>query len=543
MTAGRAPWAVLVALLLLVAAFGLRLRAAARPGLWADEIFSLAVATGHSLEHPAAEADPSAGDFVQATDAVPAAAYRRYAAFDDPPAGPSRVVRAVLLSDTSPPLYYLLLNAWTRVLGPSDPALRAFSVWWTLASLPFAWLVGRRLGGSFAGWSACLLLAFAPVAFFYSLEGRMYAMVGCLVLALIWLTLRLADADRPTAVQALWVAGGAAGLLTHYFFAFVWAACVGWLLWTATPWRRRVALLTAATVGLVAPWFAQVPASLARWRVTGDWLNGVLMWPNAALEPIRLSASLLGAKSDLGGWQQGDLALIVILATLAVLLARAGSARTMLVRPVMLLWACWIAAAVGPLAFDLARQTTTSTIARYYLAGLPAAALLAAIAISRLPRPASVAVLAAVLLTWLPGTWKASRAPVLRPNEPYTILDQRLERWAQPGDVVLVRSYPSGVIGVARYLERDIPLVAWVTQLGTRRTPADLERVLRGRRRVALATIHAGGASDPVQPWLEANARLLGRDSFRRSSAEVLYFAPLHGETFFAPTDVAGRWE
>ena len=92
--AGRAPWPVLVALLLLVAAFGLRARAVARPGLWADEIFSLAVATGHSLEHPAAEADPAAGDFVQATDAVSPAAYRRYAEFDDPPAGPGRVIRA-----------------------------------------------------------------------------------------------------------------------------------------------------------------------------------------------------------------------------------------------------------------------------------------------------------------------------------------------------------------------------------------------------------------------------------------------------------------
>jgi hypothetical protein len=60
---------------------------------------------------------------------------------------------------------------------------------------------------------------------------------------------------------------------------------------------------------------------------------------------------------------------------------------------------------------------------------------------------------------------------------------------------------------------------------------------------VALATIHAGGVDDPVRPWLEANARLLGRDTFRRSSAEVLYFAPLEGETFFAPADVAARWE
>jgi hypothetical protein len=306
---------------------------------------------------------------------------------------------------------------------------------------------------------------------------------------------------------------------------------------------RHVTVLTAITLVLAAPWLAQVPASLARWRVTGDWLSGPLMWPDALLTPFRLAASLLGAKSDLGGWQQGDIVLLVIVAAVLVLLARLGSAKSMWAPRVMLLWVCWIAASAGPIMFDLARGTTTSTISRYFLPGLPAAVLLGAVAISRLPRLQSAAILAAVLLAWLPGTWKASRAPVPRPNEPYTVLDRRLEAWAQPGDLVLVRSLPSGVIGVARYLKRDIPLVAWVTQLGTRRTPADLERVLRGRRRVALATIHAGGAADPVQPWLEANARLLGRDTFRRSSAEILYFAPLQGETFFAPREVATRWE
>ena len=33
--------------------------------LWVDELFSLAIATGHSLEHPAAAAKPALGDFVE----------------------------------------------------------------------------------------------------------------------------------------------------------------------------------------------------------------------------------------------------------------------------------------------------------------------------------------------------------------------------------------------------------------------------------------------------------------------------------------------
>ena len=88
----------------------------------------------------------------------------------DPPAPDGS---AVLLSDTSPPLYYLLLNLWIRAFGTGDAALRLCSVWWAALSLPLLWLVGRQLGGDRTAWSACLLFAFSPVALSYSVEGRM----------------------------------------------------------------------------------------------------------------------------------------------------------------------------------------------------------------------------------------------------------------------------------------------------------------------------------------------------------------------------------
>ena len=128
-------------MLLLGAALLLRVMLALRPGLWGDEIFSLAMATGHSLEHPAAEADPALGDFVQPAGVEPSSTYRRYVEHQDPPAGIGRVARAVFLSDTSPPLYYLLLHGWTRALGTGDAALRLFSLLWAVLAAPFLWLL------------------------------------------------------------------------------------------------------------------------------------------------------------------------------------------------------------------------------------------------------------------------------------------------------------------------------------------------------------------------------------------------------------------
>lgn len=530
----RASWPVPVVLALVLLAVLLRIAAASRPGLWADEIFSLAMATGHSLEHPAAQAIPALGDFVEPPESQSPSVFRRYAEHEEHPVGVGRVVRAVLVSDTSPPLYYVLLNWWTRMFGTGDAALRLFSVWWAVLSLPLLWLVGREVGGSKAGWSACLLFSFSPVAVFYSVEGRMYSLLWCLGLSLAWLTLRLSPGgDRPW-LPALWVLTGVAGLLTHYFFAFVWLACLVWLWLDGRVPYRRVAVLAGATLLAVLPWYLEVPASLARWRITGGWLDGELHWPRALGRPFVLAGSLLSGRSFLGGWHWADRVALGLFLVLAMWMVRQGMVRRMFSERVLLVWGWLGAACAGPLVFDLLRHTTTTNVPRYALPGLPAAMLLAALALSQLPPKIHLAFLTAVLLAWLPGCRAAVAARVPRPWEPYPLLSTRLESWARPADLVLVRSIPSGVVGVARYLKRDIPLAAWVTRLGAREVPADLERLLRGRRRVAVATIHDLSPPGPLDDWLQAHGRLLGRETFRWSRAEVLYYAPSDGDTFFS---------
>jgi 4-amino-4-deoxy-L-arabinose transferase-like glycosyltransferase len=530
----RPAWLGPVVLGLVLAALLVRVAAAARPGIWADEIFSLAMATGHSLEHPAAQADPAHGDFQEPRDARPPAEFRRYAEHDREPAGPARVVRAVLLSDTSPPLYYLLLNPWTRAFSTGDAALRLFSVWWAAASLPLLWLLTREVGGDTrAAWSAVLLFSFSPPAVYYAAEGRMYAMVWVLALALALATLRLArDGIRP-GLAALWVGAGSAGLLTHYFFGFVWLACLAWL-WLARPRPRRGGLagLVGVTLLAVLPWYVELPASLSRWRVSGEWLAGEMSWPHALGRITALAGGLFAGESYLSGWRWAGAAVGLLLALTLVRLARQGTLRELAAPRPLLLWAWVGAACAGPAIFDLLRDTTTSEIPRYAVSALPAALLLAALGLSRLPGAVHLAVLSAILLAWLPAGWAAATARTPRPSQPYVRLDSRLEAWAGPDDLILIHSNPSGVIGVARYLGRDLPLVSWVSRLGTRRVPDDLQLLLAGRRRVALVKIHHLGAPSPPEAWLRKHARLLGQESFRRSSAAVLYFGPRDGESF-----------
>jgi 4-amino-4-deoxy-L-arabinose transferase-like glycosyltransferase len=512
---------VLLAALLFSFAALLRVALARGEGLWADEFFSLAMATGHSLEHPAAAADSSSGDFVEGRDALPAGAWGRYLAHEHPPAGPVRITRAVFLSDTSPPLYYILLGYWTRALGTADAALRLFSVLWALVSLPLLWLLGRRLGGTRGAGFAVLLYAAAPISLYYSGEGRMYSLLWCLALATAWLTLRLHDRGTAPGRSIPWAFCAAAGLLTHYFFAFAWAGMLLWLwLHPGRADRRRLVLAMGLVAVTVLPWYLRVPASLAQWRVTGDWLAGHLSRREVLTRPFELAWSYFSERGMWGGSQRAERVAQVLFVILG-LTALARSWRR-LTRPAPRLVWLWLGAAcAGPVVFDLLRGTIASSIARYALAGLPAAALLAGLALSSLGRVAGPALAGLILLAWSPAI-RVVITNASRYRGAYLEAAEAAARWAGPQDLVIVHSIPSGVVGIARYLPPEVPVAAWVGQLEQRRVPDDVAALVAGRRRVALVRIHAVGAPAPELDWLRQHATFRGPAT--ADDAPVLWF-------------------
>ena len=518
------------ALLVVIAlAAGLRVALLDRQGLWADEVFSLAIATGHSLEHPAAEADPGQGDYVEAPAPLPAAAYRRYLEHEDPPAGFSRVIRAVRLSDTSPPLYYLLLNGWTRRAGTSDAALRLFSVLWALAAMPVLWLIARRVGGEAAALPAVVLFAASPLGLYYSAEARMYSLVMFLTASMVALTLSMVIRPAKPWLVGTWSVVNAAALLTHYFTGFVWVACLAWLALRLRRIRWAwIAGGVAVTVLLVLPWYVLLPESLGRWRVTGDWLYSPLGFRPTLVAPFRLAWSFLSgqgfwASSARSGWLAG-----LAFAVVAVALAFAFR-RRLFSDDRGLVWLWVVAACTGPVAFDLAQGTSTAAIPRYALAGLPGVLVLAAIGLGRIRPAGRVAVLLVILLAWSSGVRAILRLPS-RQLEPYREVGVSLSAAVTSGDLVLVHSIPSGVLGIARYVNGSTMLASWVGQLGQRSVPDDVEALTEGRARVIVVRIHEVGAPAPQESWLRVHARLV--DESRREAARLSVFEPRSGERF-----------
>ena len=135
-----------------------------------------------------------------------------------------------------PPFYFLALHPWQLVAGQSEFALRFFSVFWGVLSVPLLYALVRRLADKRAALLTALLATVSPFLVAYSREARMYSLLPFLAMLAI-LTFRRA-LERPQqpwwwSVYGLLLVIGTA---THYFFAFLGAATALYLLLS---WPRR----------------------------------------------------------------------------------------------------------------------------------------------------------------------------------------------------------------------------------------------------------------------------------------------------------------
>jgi 4-amino-4-deoxy-L-arabinose transferase-like glycosyltransferase len=191
-----------------------------------------------------------------------------------------------LRQDGAPPLFYAVLHVWTELFGTGDGAVRALSGVVSVATLPLAYLAGRRLGGKAVGWAAVLVLVSSPYAIRFATESRMYALVMFLVL---WGYLALRRAlEKPTLGRLAVVALVTALLVYTQYWCFYVIAAVGLGLivaaWRGSPELRRPAIRTIVAIAIggltFLPW---VPTFLDQLQHTGTpWGDPVVPWSGAA---------------------------------------------------------------------------------------------------------------------------------------------------------------------------------------------------------------------------------------------------------------------
>lgn len=266
---------------LILAGFALRIVAVGLPSYWGDEMVSVTVAR------------------------LPTSAIPGWVAENDP----------------HPPLYYLVLHGWTRLVGESEFATRALSALLGVAAIPLVGALARRLFGPVAVIVAMALLALNPLQVAQARDARMYPLLVALTLGatlILWQQLRRPSVGGWASYTLL----GAAALYTHYYGGLALIAHGLWALTLLRTNRRFVLQFVAAGAGttlLYLPWLAPslivVTAYEGYGWSTGE--SGIGSWPQAVARCLQVF--LTGPWTPAEPWN-------VAVTGLAVALAVGGTA-------------------------------------------------------------------------------------------------------------------------------------------------------------------------------------------------------------------------
>jgi mannosyltransferase len=186
-------------------------------------------------------------------------------------AGLGATLHAVVHTENTPPLWYVLEWGISRALGSGAVALRLLSALAGVASVPVAWAIGRELAGRRAAVAGALFTAVNPLFVWYSQEARAYALF-VLFAGLAMLFFLRADRERTPAAMAAFALSGSLALLTHYFAVFMLIPMVLWLAFHRD--RSRAVLPAIGALAIVG--LALVPLISAQGGHGTQWIG---RWP------------------------------------------------------------------------------------------------------------------------------------------------------------------------------------------------------------------------------------------------------------------------
>jgi len=219
--------------------------------------------------------------------------------------------------EPDPPLYYLLINGWTRLFGVGPLGLRSLSIILFLAALPIMRQAGEAWFGRRAGRLAMLLSAVHPAHLFFGFAARWYALVFLLTAVLLWLT----AAPRPGATALnrnsvrnhtiAWAFAAAALAYANTFGLVMAGLC--WVVGAARDaGSRRPAChwpaAAAVAVGLYLPWLPAVARQYQIFQGSGGSWGG---WASTA---ARTTLALLTGNlaSPEAWWAWGPMAVATV---------------------------------------------------------------------------------------------------------------------------------------------------------------------------------------------------------------------------------------
>jgi len=179
------------------------------------------------------------------------------------------------------PVYYFILRLWMR-LGDSELVLRALSVVFAAASIPFMWHFAKMLCSRVeAALVATVLLAMSPFYLYYAQEARMYTLLGFLAIVA---SLALARwLEREDGRWLVWYGvSSSVGVYTHFFFSILMISHLAGVMW----WRDyrgakvfRLLAVQALVAVAYAPWLFVILTGQHNEQMWKGWSHVLLSLP------------------------------------------------------------------------------------------------------------------------------------------------------------------------------------------------------------------------------------------------------------------------
>ena len=140
-----------------------------------------------------------------------------------------QVLKGCLGYEEHPPLYYVVMLAWTKLFGTGIVALRMPSVVFGVASIPLVYLLGRREWGQVTGLVAAGMMAVNGHHIFWSQAARGCTLACFLGIASTLALLRINEVSRPLRGLFFYCVLVFLGLTADYYYWPIFAVQVLWV--------------------------------------------------------------------------------------------------------------------------------------------------------------------------------------------------------------------------------------------------------------------------------------------------------------------------
>ena len=282
---------------------------------------------------------------------------------------PVETIVEIAWTDPNPPLYTLVLSAWSAIFGATEVAARSLSVVCMAAAGALLARAAQRFFSVETALVTAGLFLTSPLAFHYAREARVYAPVVLIAVAsftLFWGVMRAPSRRGALALGLV----EAIGAYAHFTLLFVFLTQgIAALLWLRIRPRAFATWLGAQAVAflLFLPWSLRVPGNAPR---PDDWWLGRPGWREfeAAWEALA------------GGWLPMRIGGVLIALALASFFFRRPDACAGRRVATVVLWGI-----LTPLLSFVAAQVVPVFLARYVIFAVPGLALLGGWAITSLP--------------------------------------------------------------------------------------------------------------------------------------------------------------